>query len=1013
MLRRRLLDQLDERFRNRITLIEADAGFGKSTLLRQMLDTGSASHGAVRVAGPDGFDAAVTVPRSGFDRDQLVAALLDAVATATGRTRGSSADLVDVVWAVSPERVCLVIDDAHWLSDDAAELVTTLEAVLPANGHLLVSMRPDPGSRFVRLLALPSSRRIDSSDLAFDHDERLAFGALRGTSSVDPSGWPALLELESRTGRTGALRYVISEVVESLPADTVEDCRRLATLPWVDDRLASALLGRSVSAERVFADLPLTRISGGRVEVHDLLREALLLDWPDASHRQALVAASAAARDLGDLDLAVDCSAKADDRDGAALVARMLARELHFESSSQQRRATIARLRTVLGSSLEVDVVEAVNATMDEPGRASGPLAAALERAVSDHDNELESLCRLRLADVAYNAADLDALTEQAAELDRLAGVGEPWARRTAFLAHVWILSLSNRPADVVPYLDAIRAGLVPGADPEVEEVMAMYRVWNLAYTGNIRTALEQLRDEPPPRSGLFANRLGGFMLLQRWFLGELTADERRSVSDLVDLIGQSGQVHLFVEGASSVSLFHASAGDAAQAEAFLRRAETVTHRLAPTAWAHHTVAQARAALLVLQGDESAAIDVLTAAIPSGGITSLPRFIYGATATLSYVLVPSAREVWEADRPGPDHVLRREVGRALVALRERGDTGPARMLPWGDVDALRTWALEPHLAELAVAAIDAGCSPAGAALDTLVHDPHRVLVDLAAGGPADLRPRFAALASSRPRRPVDGVEILALGSLELRRGGRPVDDDAWTRRQRVRDLLALLVERRSIDRVQAAEIMWPDKSADAASGNLRFTLSQLIGVLEPDREASHPSWFIRSVGNSLELGGRDLLTVDVDEFERLLGLAEAAERSGRPTDAVDAYQAAVDLYRGDYLTGSSDRELGYYAAMRWRGRFVTAAARAAEMLLAVGEVARAETLALRAVAAEPMHEAAQRTLAEVLLAQHRLGAARSVLGDLVVGLNEAGLPPEPRTVTVLRRLGIGNIPDGV
>ena len=239
-----------------------------------------------------------------------------------------------------------------------------------------------------------------------------------------------------------------------------------------------------------------------------------------------------------------------------------------------------------------------------------------------------------------------------------------------------------------------------------------MYRIWNLAYSGHIRAALDQLRHEPPPPGGLFANRLGGFVLLQRWFLGELTDLDRSEVSSLVDRIGASGQVHLFVQGAASVALFHASAGDVALAESYVHQAEALAYRLAPTVRADHTIAQARAALLVMSGDEDSAAQVLEAAIPAAGIATLPRHIYGATAALSYLLVPSTREVWDHDAGGPDHELRRRVGRALVALRERGDTALAAALPWDDVSQLRTWAYEPHLVELAVAALDAGVQAA-------------------------------------------------------------------------------------------------------------------------------------------------------------------------------------------------------------------------------------------------------------------------------------------------------------
>ena len=88
-----------------------------------------------------------------------------------------------------------------------------------------------------------------------------------------------------------------------------------------------------------------------------------------------------------------------------------------------------------------------------------------------------------------------------------------------------------------------------------------------------------------------------------------------------------------------------------------------------------------------------------------------------------------------------------------------------------------------------------------------------------------------------PRRPADALHVTVMGAMTLGRTSGPIHDDVWTRRQRVRDLFGLLVEHRTVDRATLAEAMWPDKSADAAAGNLRYTLNQLLDVIEPEREA--------------------------------------------------------------------------------------------------------------------------------------------------------------------------------
>src|SRR5690606_32346053 len=153
-------------------------------------------------------------------------------------------------------------------------------------------------------------------------------------------------------------------------------------------------------------------------------------------------------------------------------------------------------------------------------------------------------------------------------------------------------------------------------------------------------------------------------------------------------------------------------------------------------------------------------------------------------------------------------------------------------------------------------------------------------------------------------------------------------------------------------------------------------------------------------GSQLQLGGGDRLRIDVDRFEALLGAAAFADQTRSPRRALDAYLRACELYRGDYLTGSSDQEWGYYHAIRLRGQFIAAAVRTCELLVTTGDAERAEELALRATACEPHNEHATVALAATMLARGRIGVARTLVGDLLADLRAAGLTPATRTTTL-------------
>jgi DNA-binding SARP family transcriptional activator len=1010
--RRRLLDRLARRHERRITMVVAGAGFGKTTLIRQML---------ADAAPPTTHDTFVPIRQPAPD----AAVLLGLLSQAIDGPESTAADLdrlVEVIWGRSPDHVVVVVDDVHRLDDTASRALQDLYERLPLNGHLVLVGRRAPFQLPQRALLDGSAEIIDERDLAFDDDELSAFERLRGPGPVGSADtrWPALLELERASGRSGVVRYLVEELLDGLDPGLLSCLQRLALHVPIDDEIIDAVTvddpGQSAPASRptlreVSDALPLTAwIDEGRgLVVHDLVREALVSGLDDADRRWALGRIADVLADRGEFAAAVELYEDAGDLSAVERIARRLAGDLYMRAATDANRRLLDALRRPLGRALVLDVLDGVLTLLDHPERARPILQDAARRSQAAGDEALETLCVLRLADDAYCAADHEGLERHVERLVQLAAEGSPSAQRIAFVGEVWQLSLAGRHGDVVELVDRILAEVSDPrspADLEVRDFALFSWVIHRGYSGHIVDALDAAEAVRQMPDGLYANRLAGFELIQRWQLGALTAEERAAAVTLVDHIEAMGQAALFVEGAATTALFHASAGDVATASMLLERAERQVRRLPATAWPLHTVAQCRAVLQVMAGDEDAAAQTLRAALPERGIGGLPRFVYGATAALSYALVPETRAVWDGYPCGPDHRLCFEVAHALVALRECGDPSLAAALPWDDLQRLRTWAYEPHLAELAVAALEAGAAGAAAAFDDLRHDPRRHLAALAERGDNPFAPRATAVLRTVPRRPADPLHVAVLGPMTLGRTTGPIHDDVWTRRQRVRDLFGLLVDHRTVDRTTLAEAMWPDKAADAAAGNLRYTLNQLLDVIEPERGSTDPAWYVRSVGQQLTLMVDELLVLDVDEFRSAMAAARLEDRSGAPSRALERYRAAIDLYGGPYLADVSDDAWGYYERLRLQGDVVDAVARSVDLLMGANELDEAERLAARGIEIEPLNERATGALARVLLERGRAGAARDVVHRLLDELAEWGVEPEPGTLDLAARLGV-------
>jgi DNA-binding SARP family transcriptional activator len=252
-----------------------------------------------------------------------------------------------------------------------------------------------------------------------------------------------------------------------------------------------------------------------------------------------------------------------------------------------------------------------------------------------------------------------------------------------------------------------------------------------------------------------------------------------------------------------------------------------------------------------------------------------------------------------------------------------------------------------------------------------------------------------------PPEPQHAIHVRALGPLELVRDGVDVTDTDWVRRARVRDLLALVVERCTVSRPEATSLLWPDLSSDKAANNMRVTLNRLHRVLEPSRAKEDEPVIIRSDHNTLQLG--EGISLDVTVFEQTLDEARGLDRSGAPAEAIALYNSALAHWRGRYLEDIDGTWLLPTQA-RLDSLARAAVARVGELELARGEPEVAMRWAAAGQAANSLDERCRRLMMLAMLATgDRAGALRTA-DDLCEALAAAGLGPSQDTVKVLHRV---------
>jgi LuxR family maltose regulon positive regulatory protein len=269
-----------------ITLVCAPAGFGKTTLLAQWLQTIdqtaawlSLDEGdnelpvfvhslaaALQTAFPDAFeatDALFKAPRM-LPPDQIAPLLVN--------------DLADV-----PDDVILVLDDYHLIHD--REIHTLLELLvehLPYQVHLVLICRSDPPLPLARWLAKGRLYELRGNDLRFTREETEAFltrmlgsEAARETAAVldvRTEGWIAairiaaislretsdrasfLQQLDNYTARS-LNRYLFGEILTKQTKEIQEFLERTSILDQFCPELCTAVMGSDTSREQTQATL--------------------------------------------------------------------------------------------------------------------------------------------------------------------------------------------------------------------------------------------------------------------------------------------------------------------------------------------------------------------------------------------------------------------------------------------------------------------------------------------------------------------------------------------------------------------------------------------------------------------------------------------------------------------------------------------------------------------------------------------------------------------------------------
>lgn len=360
--RERIVDQTVGSGSWRVVLLDAPAGFGKSTLLAQCFHTIGARGVKVCWLSLDEDDQSpeqflsyliASIESTGASLPSLRVAMQNQLSDS--RPEAVLNHLLALLERL-PERYVLFIDDYHRVSGSSADrLMELLISRLPENLSLFIATRGRAEIQVERLRLSGQLLLLDQDDLSFTEAEIAAFGndfspAETRLLAVQTGGWPVAVQLavwwlkqnqdhesvrslKRYTGRSRDLAaYLTEQIFVSLPERLQEFLLCTSITDSFDTGLANALTGRDDAGVMIDAldrqGLPLMTVDDERsiFRYHHLLQQFLRDQLRRRSPQRVPELHTSAAHYLADLERPFEAARHATEAGDASLAAVLLER---------------------------------------------------------------------------------------------------------------------------------------------------------------------------------------------------------------------------------------------------------------------------------------------------------------------------------------------------------------------------------------------------------------------------------------------------------------------------------------------------------------------------------------------------------------------------------------------------------------------------------------------------------------------------------------------------------------
>ena len=206
------------------------------------------------------------------------------------------------------------------------------------------------------------------------------------------------------------------------------------------------------------------------------------------------------------------------------------------------------------------------------------------------------------------------------------------------------------------------------------------------------------------------------------------------------------------------------------------------------------------------------------------------------------------------------------------------------------------------------------------------------------------------------------IKIYTIGRFGLLIDGKPLQSSKKAQKKPLEMLKAIIsLGGREVKEGEITDLLWPDAEGDAGHKSFEVTLIRLRRLIGNDKA-------IRLQDGLVTLDSRYCF-VDVWNFERLIGKADALWKENKQTEAIQLYEKAINIYKGSFL--KEDRQ-PYMLSLRERlnGKFTRLISRTGRYYEDAGDIKRAAELYQKGIEVNNLCEEIYQSL---MLCYQRLG----------------------------------------